>query len=202
MRVIVVSDDPLARGGLATLLEGQRGVRVAAQVGTREDWAALALAYEPDVGVWDLGTGLFGEAPVELGPGGPPILALVQDDAQAAAAQAAGARGVLSRDADGERLAAALTALVHGLVVLDPAFGDAPRPRSVTPAALVEGLTPREQEVLALLAEGVSNKQIAHRLGISERTAKFHVNAILGKLGAESRTEAVVLAARLGLIVL
>ncbi|HEY6006255.1 MAG TPA: LuxR C-terminal-related transcriptional regulator, partial [Anaeromyxobacter sp.] len=69
-------------------------------------------------------------------------------------------------------------------------------------AAAVEGLTAREREVLALLAEGLANKAIAARLGISEHTAKFHVNAILGKLGAGSRAAAIVKAARLGLVVL
>ncbi|HZY06001.1 MAG TPA: response regulator transcription factor, partial [Anaeromyxobacteraceae bacterium] len=68
--------------------------------------------------------------------------------------------------------------------------------------ALDEPLTPRELEVLGLLAEGLPNKAIAARLGISEHTAKFHVNAILGKVGAESRSEAIVRAARLGLVVL
>jgi DNA-binding NarL/FixJ family response regulator len=66
----------------------------------------------------------------------------------------------------------------------------------------VESLTDRELQVLSRLAEGLSNKQIAARLGISEHTAKFHVNAILGKLGVQSRTEAVVRAARLGLLML
>jgi DNA-binding NarL/FixJ family response regulator len=66
----------------------------------------------------------------------------------------------------------------------------------------VEDLTPRELEVLGLLAEGLPNKAIGLRLGISEHTVKFHVNAVLGKLGAQSRTEAVVRATRLGLILL
>ena len=66
----------------------------------------------------------------------------------------------------------------------------------------VEDLTPRELEVVQLLAEGLPNKAIAKRLGVSDHTIKFHVNAILGKLGAQSRTEAVVRATRLGLIVL
>ena len=67
---------------------------------------------------------------------------------------------------------------------------------------LAEDLTPREHEVLQLLAEGLPNKAIARKLGISEHTVKFHINAILGKLGAGSRTEAVVLATRLGLVLL
>jgi len=76
------------------------------------------------------------------------------------------------------------------------------RPRPPRPAALVEPLTPRESEVLQLLAQGLPNKAIAERLRISDHTAKFHVNAILGKLGAQTRTEAIVHAARLGLVLL
>ncbi len=70
------------------------------------------------------------------------------------------------------------------------------------PDAPAEALTPREREVLQLLAEGLANRAIAQRLAISEHTVKFHVNAILGKLNAQSRTEAVVRAARLGLLIL
>ena len=85
-------------------------------------------------------------------------------------------------------------------MVLDGAAANAvlrPRPPA---AATVEHLTPREQEVLQLLAQGLPNKLIATRLGISDHTAKFHVNGILGKLGAQSRTEALAQAARLGLV--
>ena len=118
-------------------------------------------------------------------------------------ALAAGARGVLPRLADAARLTAALHAIAAGLTVLDDALAPAAlRARSARPAALVEPLTPRESEVLQLLAEGLSNRTIAARLGISEHTAKFHVNAILGKLGASTRTEAIVAAARLGLVLL
>ncbi len=93
----------------------------------------------------------------------------------------------------------------RSLVVLDGSFaGDLLL--SAQPEASgdrpVEDLTPRELEVLQLLAEGLANKAIAQRLGVSDHTIKFHVNAILGKLGAQSRTEAVVRATRLGLIVL
>jgi DNA-binding NarL/FixJ family response regulator len=111
------------------------------------------------------------------------------------------------------RLAAGLAAATHGLGVLDPPFIPAVAP--VTPddgtaspggihssLALVEELTPRELEVLRLMAEGLPNKTIARQMEISEHTVKFHVNAILGKLGVTSRTEAVVRATRLGLILL
>jgi DNA-binding CsgD family transcriptional regulator len=93
--------------------------------------------------------------------------------------------------------------VAEGLLVVDPVLAEAVlRPGAPTVPPLVEPLTPREGEVLALLVEGLSNRAIAARLGISEHTAKFHVGAVLGKLGAESRAEAVTLAARLGLVVL
>jgi two-component system nitrate/nitrite response regulator NarL len=111
--------------------------------------------------------------------------------------QNAGARGLLRRDTTPEPLLAALGAVLAGLLVLDPALGGSLATRAAPPAA---DLTPREVEVLALLAEGLANRAIAQRLAISEHTVKFHLNAILGKLGAQSRTEAVVLAIRLGLI--
>jgi two-component system nitrate/nitrite response regulator NarL len=91
---------------------------------------------------------------------------------------------------------------VLGLLVVDDAFGEAlvrPLPAA---DALVEPLTPRETEVLQLLAEGLTNRRLGERLGISEHTAKFHVNAILGKLGARTRGEAIAQAARLGLLLL
>ena len=94
-------------------------------------------------------------------------------------------------------------AVTHGLLVLDPSLAEAVPPiRDAHPTGAATVLTPREQEVLQLLAEGLPNKSIADRLGITEHTVKFHVNAILGKMGAQSRTEAVTRATRLGLILL
>jgi DNA-binding NarL/FixJ family response regulator len=145
-----------------------------------------------------------------------PALALISSDPSAASASAmlinAGARGVLLQDANPERLAAALISLAQGLVVLTPAFAEAQATHALTPSlnpgAGIDGmlppetLTPRESEVLHLIAEGLPNKTIALQLSISEHTVKFHVNAILTKLGAQSRTEAVVRATRAGLIAL
>ena len=112
-----------------------------------------------------------------------------------------GVRGVLGGDAGPEQLAAAIQAAAAGLAVFDPQ--DSARwLGSPTPLADVEPLTPRETEVLAMMAEGLSNKLIAHRLGISEHTVKFHVTSIMSKLGAASRTEAVTIGLRSGLILL
>jgi two-component system nitrate/nitrite response regulator NarL len=201
LRVLVVSDDPLARTGLALLLREGGGLILAGQAGVDDDWPNP----DPDALVWDLGLGLhLGlERLRRLEPEAPPVIAIVADEGDAREALEAGARAVLLRDAGGESLAAAIRAAVQGLVVLDGSFAadllrDAPDP----PAELVESLTPREAEVLQLLTQGLPNKGIAQRLGISDHTVKFHVNAILGKLGVQSRGEAIVQAVRLGLVTL
>jgi len=204
LRILVVSGDPLARTGLALLLRDQEGITVSAQVAPDEDWTAGEDA-APDAAVWDLGLNLRSglDELRTLGPTSPPVVAIVADEADAREALAAGARGALSRNADGDRLAAALRAVVLGLVVLDETFAaDALRGAPAVMQELPESLTPRELEVLQLLAQGLPNKLIAQRLGISEHTAKFHVNAILGKLGVQSRSEAIVQAVRTGLVML
>jgi len=130
-------------------------------------------------------------------------VAVVDGEAHSAAAMAAGARGAVLRSADGASLWAALVAVRHGLTVLDAALAPSAPPAAAPEAARLrpgEELTAREREVLALLSRGLSNKQIAGELAISDHTAKFHVNAILGKLGAASRTEAAAIARRRGLL--
>ena len=110
---------------------------------------------------------------------------------------------MLLRDVDADTLIASASVVSRGVVALDPRFTSAALPPRSLPHALssVE-LTPRERQVLRLLAEGLPNKTIAHNLDISDHTVKFHVNSILSKLGAQSRTEAVITATRLGLILL
>ena len=110
---------------------------------------------------------------------------------------------LLLRDASGGELAVAVAAAVRGLSVLAPGLTDAIVAPAGTSAAPVQGvLTLRELEVLRLVAEGHSNKEIAFDLDISDHTVKFHLNSILTKLGARSRTEAATTAARLGLLLL
>jgi len=203
VRVVLVGEDPLARGGLHAQLEGEEGISILGH--TEVDHLALALEQgRPEVLVWDLGVGpraQLGRAGA-LSRSGVPFVALLDEDGLSGDAAAAGASGVLRRDAAPGQIAAAAVAAARGLWVYAPelAVGTVPRPSGG--GGPVESLTDRELQVLSLLAEGLSNKQIAARLGISEHTAKFHVNAILGKLGVQSRTEAVVRAARLGLLML
>jgi len=205
LRVFVVAGDPLARAGLIAMLQDQPGVEIVGQGASADAVSGALSAADPDVILWDTAPdaseGL--DRLAALDAPAHPLVALVSAPADAAEALAAGARGVLPRDAPPEVLGVALQAAAAGLVVSDPAFAAEAWPgRERGAAPLVEDLTPRELEVLQLLAEGLSNKEIARRLGTSEHTVKFHVNAILGKLGAHSRTEAVTRAARLGLIIL
>jgi DNA-binding NarL/FixJ family response regulator len=200
VRVLVVSEDPLVRSGLASLLAGQAGIVVEGQTNP-EELPAEAGVGGAEVAVWDAGAGSSSlERLGETASRDLTVLVVLADEGQAAEALGAGARGVVLRDVGAARLAAAVRAVAEGLMVLDAVAAESVlRPRPVAPAT-VEHLTPREQEVLELLAQGLSNKLIAGRLGISDHTVKFHVNAILGKLGAQSRTEAIAQAARLGLV--
>ena len=191
IKVALLTDDPLLRAGLSSLL---------AQVGSIdvvEDGAEVAL--------WDAGTDAsktLGRL-AELRTMAMPVVAVVGDAAHTAPAIAAGARGVVLRDQVGPGIHAALAAVRSGLTVMDtqlanqlvpsqPVRTDAPKGRGE--------LTERERQVVQLLSEGLSNKLIADRLGISDHTAKFHVNGVMMKLGASTRTEAVVEAMRRGLI--
>src|SRR6185436_10754862 len=176
-RILIVGEDPLARGGLAVLLAGEPGIEVLGQTPPGAGADAAVAGLQPEAVLWDLGVS---SRPVPEGLGAfPPAVVLASDEDVAAQALSAGARGVLPREAGAGRLAAALRAAAQGLVTLDESFAGAllrPQPPLTDP--LVEPLTPREIEVLQLLAEGLSNKEIGSRLGISESTAKFHVNSI------------------------
>jgi two-component system nitrate/nitrite response regulator NarL len=131
-----------------------------------------------------------------------PVLALVNAEQEARQALRSGARGALSRFTPPHAIAPAALAVASGHWVLDESFASALLHLGEAARPSVNLLSPREQEVLSLLSEGLSNRDVATRLGISRHTAKFHVNAILDKLGATTRTEAVVLAARSGLLTL
>jgi two-component system nitrate/nitrite response regulator NarL len=198
LRVAVVSEDPLRRGGMAALLADREEVAVATAISPLEATAAALGAAQAEAALVDAQLA-HGDALRQVARALPTV-ALVADEPEASLALAAGARAILYREAGGDQVVSALLAAARGLLVLDSALGGWLR---APPSALdAEPLTAREREVLALLAEGLSNKAIARRLGVAERTAKFHVESILGKLGAETRSEAIVIAARSGFIAL
>jgi DNA-binding NarL/FixJ family response regulator len=203
IRVLIMAEDPLARAGLAAILADEPECTIVGRLGHWVELPDVLAVFQPDIVLWDLGwepdsqpDGASMLEEVQL-----PILALVADNTQTVDAWTAGAQGVLVREVDTQSLVAALQAVAQGLVTLDQELAaELLPPRDEPSEFLIEDLTSREAEVLQLLAEGLANKTIAHRLDISEHTVKFHVNAILGKLGVQSRTEAVVRAMRLGLI--
>jgi len=207
--LLIVADDLLIRAGLAALLAGQRGLSMAGQSDCGPQLDVLLQDHAPDVLLWDLGWD-YGEA--ENGPllerladfaARLPVLALLPDGEDASRVWSAGVAGLLPRQIERERLVVGVNAVANGLLVVDASQ----RSLIVSPAeplasALLEPLTPREEDVLALLADGLTNRAIARQLAISENTVKFHVQSLLGKLDAQSRTGAVVKATRLGLLIL
>lgn len=206
-RLLVVADNYLARAGLAGLLE-ERGCAVLAAVESRELQREID-RFEPDALVVDLGwrsavtLDRLRELDAELA-----ILALAADDAEAKAtfnliAEIAPQFALLQRESEAEQITAALDALVAGLNVIDPWLASAIiSPGRASVEALASPLTDREHEVLQLLAGGLTNRAIGLELGITQHTVKFHVTAIMTKLEAQSRTEAVVRATQLGMIIL
>jgi DNA-binding NarL/FixJ family response regulator len=198
--VAVVTDDPLLRTGLHSLL---------AQAPDEE--VSVVEIGDAEVALWDAGVDATRALARlrEITSVDVPVVAVVGDATQLAPALAAGARGVVLRDQVGPGIAAALAAVKSGLTVIDTALASSLVPSTPTarPAdprrkGAIGELTDRERQVVVLLAEGLSNKLIADRLGISDHTAKFHVNGVMAKLGASTRTEAVVEAVRRGLVTL
>ena len=195
-RVLVVASSAIARAGLESLLRSTGAVEV---IGSAPDWNEFS-GEEPDVIVVDWEHGAD-EVPEELADLPSAALLLVDDPGRSWTAEAlrSGVRAVLPRHSNPQQIVAAIEAVAAGLLVLQPGDLDGllVNPR---PARISEPLTPREIEVLGMLAEGQSNKAIAHRLNISEHTVKFHVTSVMAKLNAGSRTEAVTLGIRQGLI--
>jgi DNA-binding NarL/FixJ family response regulator len=206
VKVLIVAGDPLARTALATVIGDIAECQVIGLANPSTIEGIVNDGEEEadfDLLVWDWGWEPGMMSPVDLLALEVPVLVLLADGEQVEEAWAAGARAMLKRDASGEALCAAATAALRGLVVIDPELATSFLPAPLaSEAPTVEELTPRELEVLHLLAEGLTNKGIGERLGISKHTVKFHVNAILGKLNAQSRTEAVVRATRAGLLAL
>ena len=198
IRVLIAARSAMTRAGLETLVASAPGLQLA---GSYPD-AAAAEALHPDV--------LLAEGALEDLPplaARAPAIVLLSSEAQPAFTHEAfklGVRAVLARDASPGAILAAVEAAAGGLAVIEPGelepllAASVPAPVSIAAAAL----TARELDVLRLVAEGDANKEIAWKLGISEHTAKVHVASILGKLSAGSRTEAVTIGIRRGLVLI
>ena len=223
IRVFIIADSPLARADLEDLLKA-RAIKIAGSAANLETAEAALLDADADVVLIDADSRQTQPAHSEqtrrslqelmqalVDSGLPSELAIVVladhlPRPASTAALRAGVRAVLPRDVSSDQLVTALEAAASGLVVLHPSDVEdalpAPAAASSALAELAEPLTRREREVLQMLAAGFGNKEIASRLAISEHTVKFHVASILGKLGAETRTEAVSLGIRRGLVLL
>jgi DNA-binding NarL/FixJ family response regulator len=211
IRILVVAASAIVRAGLEALLAASPTLAV---VSHASDWTTLARQVEDihpdvvllDVDVYDDDTAAVLQA---MGAGArPPALVVLTDDAHGAwvaEALRAGVRAIVLRQALASELVTAIEAAVAGLVVLHPEAVDAlllaaPSASRALVGTPLPTLTPREIEVLSMMAEGGGNKEIAWRLTISEHTVKFHISSIFAKLNTTSRTEAVTVGIRQGLI--
>lgn len=208
VRVLIVDDQPWVRFGLAKLLDLEDGVRVVADLESGEAALAWLETGQADVVLMDVrmpGLGSVGTIREVRARGGPPVILLTtfEDDEDMIAGLRAGAAGYVLKDVSVEALRDALLRVARGERYVQPRVADVladslsreRERRDVAP----EPLTPRELEVLALLARGLTNKRIARALNLGEGTVKIHVSNVLGKLGADDRVEAVRLAVARGL---
>lgn len=203
VRVVLVSPHALPRLGMARLLESIEGVVVVAHAGSAVDGQRLAEEYGPDVMVVDgelaASDGMRFVEDVKRAAPGTRVLVLAERAAQMQVESAleAGTDGYTLKDISVAELAEALERIAGGDTVLHPeAASVLARRLAANGKERPNALTPRQREILRLLASGLENKQIARRLGIGVHTVKTHVSRVLQKLGATSRTEAVVVALR------
>lgn len=202
LKITIVADDPLVRAGLASMLAEQAALQVVSQFSVADFLNELEEeGSEPtDVLVWDVGWD-GGEETVDWQTMPYPVIALVPEDGSHQLYWQAGVAGLLRREATAVQIVTAVQAAQEKLHTFDPSLNANPfDPIDSDLLDIQESLTPRETEVLQLIAEGHTNKAIAQRLEISNHTVKFHVTAIMTKLNAQSRTNAVVRATRLGLL--
>jgi DNA-binding NarL/FixJ family response regulator len=203
IRVLLADDQRVVREGLGTLLGLLEGIELVGTAADGEEALALTSQHDPDVVLMDLRMprvdGIEAIRRLSERGGRPAAIALTTyaDDASVLGALRAGARGYLTKDAGAEEIRAAVERVARGDVILDPAAQrhvvaalHEPAPAGELP----DGLTPREAEVLALIAEGLTNGEIAGRLVVSAATVKSHVNHIFAKIGARDRAQAVVYA--------
>jgi DNA-binding NarL/FixJ family response regulator len=215
IRVVVADDQDIVRAGFSALLDTQPDIKVVGSAGDGAEAVRVCREHEPDVVVMDVRMPVMDgiEATRKLtsaNDGGPRVLVLTTFDLDEYVYDAlrSGASGFLLKDAAAERLFDAVRVVAAGEALLAPAVtrrligefarlrpAPAPRPDQL------EELTPREIEVLRLVAEGLSNAEIAERLVVSEETVKTHVSRVLTKLGLRDRTQAVVMAYESGLVV-
>jgi DNA-binding NarL/FixJ family response regulator len=204
--VLIVDDHAVVREGLRSFLELQEGIEVVGEAGDGEAALREAEALRPAVILMDLvmprldGVGAMRELRVRLPSTRVIVLTSFVDDERLLPALRAGAAGYLLKNSEPSEVTRAIRAAHDGEALLDPVVAARlVREISDPPASAQDRLTPRERQVLALIARGLPNKLIARELEISEKTVKTHVGHVLAKLGVSDRTQAALHAVRAGL---
>lgn len=209
IRLLIADDHPVVRSGLAGLLADEPGFDVIAEAADGAEAVRLTAELRPDVILMDLRMpmldGVTATARIVAareGSSGPRVLILTtyESDDQILAAIEAGASGYLLKAAPREEIVAGIRSVAAGQTALSPAVAVRLVERMRQPEAAASALTPRETDVLRLVAAGHGNKQIAVQLGIGESTVKTHLLRVYDKLGVDSRTRAVTLALERGLL--
>jgi len=212
--ILLVDDQPLFREGLRTLLSVQPDLKVVGEAGDGEEAIKLCRTLKPAVVLMDLQMPVLDgvEATRRLHHEQPDsrviVLTTFDDDEMVFDGLRAGALGYLLKDAPSEKLAEAIRAAARGESFLQPSiaakvvaeFARLTTKRSPPARALIEPLSDREQEILALIATGATNREIGNQLFLAEGTVKNHVTNVLGKLGVRDRTQAALKAREMGLI--
>ena len=204
IRIILVDDQNIIREGLGSLLQAKTDLEVIGEAGNGQEAVQLALKLQPDVVLMDVRMPVMdGVAATRLLQAQAPdikilILTTFDDDEYITKAMAYGAKGYLLKDTPSEELATAIRSIHKGYTQIGPGLFDklmVSNSHPSPPPELAE-LTPREREVLSLIAQGYNNREIAQTLFISERTVKNHVNSILHRLNLRDRTQAAIWANR------
>ena len=212
-RVAVAAVSAVRRSGLETIIRNHASWKLVGSLPTVVGFTARIQELQPHVVIADLAQpdAQFFSAANDLERAGIGAVVLIDEPSVGWTARAlrAGVRAILPRESSENEIVSAVAAADRGLILLDPEITKelASQTRAVTSnsengADRLEELTAREVDVLRLMAEGLGNKEIAARLGISDHTVKFHISSILDKLNAASRTEAVTLGIRRGLVLL
>jgi DNA-binding NarL/FixJ family response regulator len=205
IRILIADDHGVVREGLRTYLELQDGLEVVGEAGDGEEAVREAERLAPDVILMDLvmpkldGVGAMRELRARLPRSRVIVLTSFADDERLLPAVQAGAAGYLLKNVQPAELARAVRLAHDGGTMLDPSVATRLVDALAETPAERPTLTPREDEVLGLIARGLSNKRIAFELGLSEKTVKTHVAHVLSKLGVADRTQAAVYAVRAGL---
>ena len=211
IRILLVDDQGIVREGLSSLLQAKPDLEIVGDAENGQRAVEQALSLQPDVVLMDVrmpvmdgvaATRLLSQQASNIKV---LVLTTFDDDEYVSQAMQCGAKGYLLKDTPSEELAEAIRAVHKGYTHLGPGLFEKAMAAATTPASTptiepppeLEQLTPREREVLQLIAEGCSNREIAQALYISERTVKNHVNSILGRLNLRDRTQAAILATTL-----